>query len=256
MTTLSLKSVRYCYPGKGFCLGPIAVEARSGEIIAVLGPNGAGKSTLLDLLAAQRAPEHGSYEIDGRDMRELSGRDFAQLVAHVPQTIPTTENFAVADVVLTGRLPHSSGIFESPEDHAALADALRKTHLEGFAARGFATLSGGEKQRVLLAAALCQDTPVLLLDEPSAHLDPEHQILLWQILKELREEGKLILIITHQLSLPLEHADRLWFLSGGKLAADTTPRQALEQGTLEQTFKVPFHWHYSNEGRLLLQYGN
>ena len=110
-------------------------------------------------------------------------------------------------------------------------------------------------QRVLLAAATCQEAEILLLDEPSAHLDPENQVLLWEMLADLKQAGRLILIATHHLSLAAQHSDRIWLMNHGALVADSEACAALQLQAMEDVFRVPFNWHKSDEGRLYLNYG-
>lgn len=255
MTLLTLEDLRFTYPGRGLVLDGISAEVTGPEVIAIAGPNGAGKSTLLDIVAGQRMPGSGRCRIQGRDTRAMSREELCRLAAHVPQAIPAEVPFTVEEVVLTGRIPHGRGLYESDADMAAMETALRMTRLEAFRGRLFAKLSGGEKQRVLVAAAVCQQAPILLLDEPSAHLDPENEAALWELFRTLREAGHLILVVTHHLALAAQNADRVWLLEQGRLAADGPPCDAMRPADLERVFRVPFHWHQSPEGRVFLTYG-
>lgn len=250
-----IRELGFAYPGRGTVLEGVSAVAGRAEVIAIAGPNGAGKSTLLDLVAGLKTPLFGECLIDGRAAHSMDRGELCRLVAHVPQTVPGDVPFTVEEVVLTGRVPHGRGLYESEEDHAAMERALARTRLESFRGRRFSALSGGEKQRVLLAAALCQETPVLLLDEPGAHLDPENEAELWELLRGLRADGKLSLVVTHHLALAAQNADRVWLLDRGRLAADGPPCEAMEPGALERIFHVPFHWHQNAEGRVFLTYG-
>ncbi len=255
MSLLALNSLGYRYGESQFAVKAVSSMLNSAGIIALLGPNGAGKSTLLDLIAGLKTPTAGSCQINGRDTSSMTRQELARLVAHVPQQLPNEVPFAVEDVVMTGRLPHGGGIFESAEDEAALERAIANARLEAFRHRPFSSLSGGEMQRVLLAAATCQGAEILLLDEPSAHLDPENQVLLWEMLVKLKQSGHLILIATHHLSLAAQHSDRIWLMNHGALVADSEACAALQLQAMEDVFRVPFHWHKSDEGRLYLNYG-
>ncbi len=255
MSWLSLDNVGFSYPGQPEVLRGIGATVNSPEVIAIAGPNGAGKSTLLDLLAGQKLPESGTCRIQGRDAHRIPREEFCRLVAHVPQTLPGDVPFTVEEVVLTGRIPYGRGLYENDEDHAAMEMAIAQTRLEEFCGRRFSKLSGGEKQRVLMAAAVCQQTPILLLDEPSAHLDPENEAQLWDLLRSLRDAGKLILVVTHHLALAAQNADRIWLLQEGRLVADGPPCDAMRPADLERVFRVPFHWHQNGEGRVFLTYG-
>ena len=255
MSLLALNGLGYTYGNSRFSVINVSTCVDGAGIVALIGPNGAGKSTLLDLIAGLKRPNCGTCQIHGEDTASLTGEQLARLVAHVPQQLPQEVPFTVEDVIMTGRLPHSGGMFESAEDEAALERAIAKARLETFRRRPFASLSGGEKQRVLLAAAMCQEAAILLLDEPSAHLDPENQVLLWEMIVDLKRAGRLILVATHHLSLAAQHSDRIWLMNHGRLVADSEARAALQLKAMEEVFRVPFHWHKSDEGRLYLNYG-
>ena len=255
MSTLVLDGVGFSYPGREGVLAGISAAAEAPEVIAILGPNGAGKSTLLDVIAGQKSPGPGRCFLDGRNSASIGREELCRMVAHVPQTIPADVAFTVEEVVLTGRIPYGCGLYETDEDYAAMEAAIVRTRLEAFRSRRFSALSGGEKQRVLVAAALCQGAPILLLDEPSAHLDPENEAALWELFAALRESGHLILVVTHHLALAAQNADRIWLLEEGRLAADGPPSDAMRPVDLERVFRVPFHWHQSVEGRVFLTYG-
>lgn len=255
MSLLALNGLTFTYPGRPPVLTGVTATVDAPSLIAIAGRNGAGKSTLLDLLSAQKTPAAGTCLVHGHPAHSLSRPQLCRLVAHVPQTLPTDIPFTVEQVVLTGRLPHSHGLYENEADLQALEQALEQTHLEDFRHRPFSKLSGGERQRVLLAAALCQQAPILLLDEPSAHLDPDNEAQLWELLRTLRAEGRLILIVTHHLALAAQNADRIWLLHEGRLLADGPPCEAMRPEDLERVFRVPFHWHQNAAGRVFLTYG-
>ena len=255
MSLLALSGLGYTYGDSQFAVSDVSSCLDSAGIIALIGPNGAGKSTLLDLIAGLKAPNRGTCQVNGDDTASLTREQLARLVAHVPQQLPQEVPFTVEDVIMTGRLPHSAGLFESTDDEAALERAIAKARLESFRRRPFVSLSGGEKQRVLLAAAMCQEATILLLDEPSAHLDPENQVLLWDMIIDLKRAGHLILVATHHLSLAAQHSDRIWLMNHGRLVADSEACAALQLKEMEEVFRVPFHWHKSDEGRLYLNYG-
>ncbi len=255
MSLLEIAGLRFAYPGREAVLHGIDVRVEGPELIAIAGPNGAGKSTLLDMIAGQRTPLAGECRIAGHTVHRMERAALCRQVAHVPQQIPVDVPFTVEEVILTGRLPHGHGLYESDADRAALEEAMAKTRLEEFRGRRFATLSGGEKQRVLVAAAVCQQAPVLLLDEPGAHLDPENEAQLWELLRDLRRGGHLILMVTHHLGLAAQNAERVWLLHRGRLAADAPPCEAMRPEALERIFHVPFHWHQNEQGRVFLTYG-
>ena len=255
MSLLSLEGLSFRYPGGRVAVDGISAEAPRAEVIAIVGPNGAGKSTLLDVIAGQKIPSAGVCAVQGRAAHAMRRDELCRLVAHVPQHMPHDVPFTVEEVVLTGRIPYGRGLYENADDHAAMEQAIGRARLGAFRKRGFSSLSGGEKQRVLLAAALCQQAPILLLDEPSAHLDPENEAQLWELFAELRRAGHLILVVTHHLALAAQNADRVWLLDRGRLAADAAPREAFRPERMEEIFHVPFHWHENVKGRVFLTYG-
>lgn len=255
MSLLAVADLSFSYPGREDVLSGITVAADRPQVIAIAGPNGAGKSTLLDVLSGQKKPGGGSCRIKGREAVAMGREEICRLVAHVPQMIPGDVPFTVEEVILTGRIPYGRGLYENDNDYRAMELAIARTRLDSFRGRRFRALSGGEKQRVLVAAALCQEAPILLLDEPSAHLDPENEAQLWELFGELRACGHLILVVTHHLALAAQNADRVWLLHHGRLVADGPPREAMKPADLERVFRVPFHWHQSAEGRVFLTYG-
>jgi ABC-type cobalamin/Fe3+-siderophores transport system ATPase subunit len=255
MSLLSIDALTYSYPGRSAVLTGITAAANWPEVIAIAGPNGAGKSTLLDLLSGQKRPQSGTCRINGQNVHAMGREALCRLAAHVPQTIPSDVPFTIEEVILTGRIPYGRGLYENDDDHAAMELAIERTRLDAFRGRLFSKLSGGEKQRVLVAAALCQQAPILLLDEPSAHLDPENEAQLWELFRSLRDCGHLILVVTHHLALAAQNADRVWLLDQGRLAADGPPCDAMRPADLERVFHVPFHWHQNAEGRVFLTYG-
>jgi iron complex transport system ATP-binding protein len=186
---------------------------------AVVGPNGAGKSTLLRALAGLLAPDAGRVLVDGRDLHALSPRQRALQIAWMSQQSESGVDLSAHDVVMLGRLPHT-GLFGTPgpADETAVADAMRATECAAWQHRRLGELSGGERQRVLLARTLAVQAPVLLLDEPTTHLDPPHQVALVQLMRERGREG-VVVSVMHDLPLAL-HADRILVLDQGVVRAD------------------------------------
>ncbi len=254
MSRIELDHVSFGY-GATPVLRDISARVDQAQLIAVIGPNGAGKSTLIRVLAGLLAPTTGACSVEGQPLRQLDRRTISRSVAHVPQQITAAVPFTVEEVILTGRTPHSHGLFESAEDLRAVEAAIALTHLDTFRDRPFLTLSGGEQQRVLLAAAIAQDAPIFLLDEPGAHLDPQNQTELWNLLAQLREQGRAVLIVTHHLNLAAERADRVWVLHDGRLVCDAAPDEAMRPERLQPVFHVPFYRHAAADGRVYLTYG-
>jgi iron complex transport system ATP-binding protein len=244
-----------CNYGSTPVLRSISASVEGPELVAMIGPNGAGKSTLINVIAGRLRDYQGTCSLHGVDLRTMTRRQLCRQAAHVPQQPIDDIPFTVEEVVLTGRAPYSRGLYESDEDLAALESALDLTRLGPFRKRPFARLSGGEQQRVLVAAAVAQAAPILLLDEPGAHLDPENQIELWDLLASLRDQGKLILIVTHHMHLAARRSDRVWVLSEGRLLADGPPEEAMRPEQLEPVFHVPFQRHTNQQGKVFLNYG-
>ncbi len=226
-----------------------------GELVTIAGPNGAGKSTLLSVLSGLGKQFIGSCTYLGREVRDWPRREFARNVTVVSQSHPVPFPFTVEEVILMGRTPHASGWFESPDDLAAVQDALERTGSLSLRGRDFRTLSGGEQQRVILAAALAQHTPVLLLDEPSSFLDLHHQIHLYQLLSELRDSGTLVVMITHDLNLAAAHADRLLLLREGRIVADDRAERVMTTEMIRNVFDVEAELHRSVSGGVWMRYG-
>ena len=210
----------------------------AGELVAIAGPNGAGKSTLIGVMSGLRPAASGECRFDGRDVRSWPRRAFARSVSVVPQVVRAEFPFTAEQVVLMGRTPHGDGMFESSDDRAAVERALEMTDTKQFRRRDFRSLSGGESQRVVVAAALAQSPRALLMDEPTAFLDLEHQIALYRMLRRLCASGLLAVTVTHDLNLAAAYADRLVLLKGGAVMADGVPASVLRSGILRDVFAV------------------
>jgi iron complex transport system ATP-binding protein len=218
----------------------VSLTLRPGEWTAIVGPNGAGKSTLLSLLAGLRATEGGSVSLDGRPLSAWSARERGQRLAWLSQQGEADGEIAARDVVRLGRLPHH-GLFGAvtARDEAAVDAAMDETECRGFAARRLSELSGGERQRVLLARALAVQAPVLLLDEPTTHLDAPHQRALLRSLIARARTGAAVAVVLHDLTLALL-ADRLIVLAEGRIRADGPPGDAPLRDTLVEVFGDAF----------------
>ncbi|HET7325297.1 MAG TPA: ATP-binding cassette domain-containing protein, partial [Halococcus sp.] len=196
----------------------VNLRIENGEIVGLIGPNGAGKTTLLGAINGLIEPSKGTVKIDGDNVRKLSARELARRVATVPQETNLSFAFPVREVVAMGRTPYRSR-FErvSETDCAHTERAMERTGVTRFADRSIEEISGGERQRVVLARALCQDSPALLLDEPTASLDINHQIRLLSLLTEFVSEGRAALCAIHDLSLAARFCDRLVLLADGEI---------------------------------------
>jgi iron complex transport system ATP-binding protein len=254
MTLFELENVGMHY-GTVDVLRSVRLSLCSGEFVAIGGPNGAGKSTLVSILAGLRTPSIGSCRFMGRDTRRWNRRDFARRVAVVLQESGANFPFTAEDVIYMGRMPHRSGLYETSEDQAAVEAAMEQTETAEFRKREFRTLSGGEKQRVLLASALAQSPEVLLLDEPSAHLDIYHQVQLYRLLQQLSQRGLLVVAVTHDLNVALGKADRLLLIHRGRIRADGEPVEIMRADLMEEIYSVPIEVHHSASGKPWITYG-
>jgi ABC-type cobalamin/Fe3+-siderophores transport system ATPase subunit len=222
---LSVQDVSFAYPGRPV-LDSIQFTAEGGEFIVLMGVNGAGKSTLLDIVAGLRAPHSGQVGFRGQDLRRIPARMRAREISHLPQGTRQELPFRVEEVVLMGRYAFADRWFESSEDHAYADDAMRRMNCLQFRERLYSTLSGGEQQRVLLAACVAQCPRLMLFDEPSTYLDVHQQLQCYSTLAELAREGALCIAVAHDLNLALAHCTRILVLHGGKLAADLSSAEA------------------------------
>jgi iron complex transport system ATP-binding protein len=208
---------------------------------ALAGPNGSGKTTLLRLLSGVLRPSQGSVSLDGRDLRHISERERARLVAVVPQHLEPHLGFQVEAVVEMGRSSYAHLLRPlSSQDRAAVRAAMDATGVSAFASRIFNELSGGEQQRVMLAMALAQQTDYLLLDEPTVHLDLHHQHSLLELLVKLRgERGIGVLAVMHDLNLSSLYFERLAVMDRGEIVADGAPNDILQRDDSLSIFGAP-----------------
>ncbi|MBD3174374.1 MAG: ATP-binding cassette domain-containing protein [Armatimonadia bacterium] len=222
-------------------LSDLTGSARSGEFLGVLGPNGEGKSTLLKLLLGTLQPAQGSISLFDKPLRQIPAQERARAVGYLPQEVGVTYPFSSFEVVLMGRYPHlSTFALESARDEAIAESCMERTGTLHLARRAFATLSGGEKQRVLIASVLAQEPRVLLLDEPTASLDISHQYSLMEMLRGLAREGITILMVTHDVTLSAGYCDRLWLLSEGRILAEGPPESVVTEDNLKQLYGAEF----------------
>jgi iron complex transport system ATP-binding protein len=214
--------------------------ALDGGVVAVVGPNGVGKTTLLRTIAGVLAPAAGTVRFDGTPVRALDARERAKRIALVDPTEPVLAALTVADAVASARFPHHRW-WEweaTAEDEAAVEDALVRTGLVPFRARELGTLSAGERQRVWIALAIAQRASVVLLDEPTSHLDLKASVETLQLVRELAAGGALVLAVLHQLEEAAAFADRAVVLGCEGVVADGTPERALTAETIERAYGV------------------
>lgn len=234
----TLDALTIGYGGRAIC-PPLSATLRQGELCCLLGPNGAGKSTLLRTLAAFQPPLGGRRMLDGTDPEQCTPAQLGRLVGVVLTERTDAQGLTVKQLVALGRSPHTNFWGRlTAADHEAVAHALDLTGIAPLSQRRVSTLSDGERQKALIAKALAQETPVILLDEPTAFLDfPSKADTLLLLRRLCREMQKTILLSTHDLDLALQTADRLWFLAQGRPIVTGTPHQLAADGTLARFFQ-------------------
>ena len=244
-----VRSLRFQYNSLGrgaanWVLDGLTFDIGAGEILGVVGPNGSGKTSLLKLLAKVLRPNAGDMALFGRDLATMPQVEVARTVAFVPQESPQVFSFTVMETVLMGRYPHHHGAtwsagfsWESAEDVSIAEQAMQYTDLTHLAGRSVMDLSGGEHQRCMIARALAQAPQVLLLDEPTAFLDLQHQIAICSIVRRLKEErGLTVVLVSHDLNLASQYCDRILMLKGGTLFRLGAPQEVIDVDVLRAVY--------------------
>jgi iron complex transport system ATP-binding protein len=238
--------------GSRTLLHDLHFDVALGEFVAVLGANGVGKTTMLRALAGVTPPHAGSIAIDGREITSLDAASRARSIAHIAGDDLFIDRLTVRDVVAMGRYPHHRWWewHENSSDDAQISEALEAVRMSDFAARRFDTLSSGERQRVWLALALAQEAPLLLLDEPTSHLDVRvaHEIL--GLLRAQAANGKSVVCVLHDLNEAAEFADRVLLLASGRALAFDAPDTALQPALLERAYGIPMEMLRTASGAL------
>ncbi len=234
---LEVSGIACGYDG-GDVLTDVSLRLAPGDFVALAGPNGSGKSTLIRAMSRVLRPRRGRATFEGADLYELPARRSAQAIAVLPQESTLEFEFTCEEIVLMGRAPHL-GRFETEgaRDLAVVREAMERTSTWELRHRPVLELSGGERQRVLLARAFAQEPRVLLLDEPTSHLDLAFQVQILRLVRALRDEKKTaVLASLHDLNLASAYADRLVLLSGGRVAATGAPKDVLTEAVLRPVF--------------------
>ena len=236
-TALAVRDLSHHYGPRPVVDG-VSFSVGEREFFIIIGPNGSGKTTLLKAISGGLRLREGEVEIFGRPLRSFSRKALARNIAVVPQTPPSDVPFTVAEVVLMGRSPHLDLLsIEKREDMEAAERAMAFTNVRHLAGRRLDRLSAGERQRVLIARAVCQQPRIIVLDEPTAPLDLAHQIQVMDLLERLRkEEGVTVIMVSHDLNLAAMYADRLLLLKDGRTASVGVPADVLTFETLERAY--------------------
>jgi len=224
--------------GDRVVLHDISVEIHPGDFYGVIGPNGSGKSTLLKTLTGIIRPVRGRVRIYGKDIVGLSPRDIAQRIAVIPQEVSILFPFTTRQIVAMGRHPHI-GRFrrESPQDLEVIERSMGETDTSPLADRYIDELSGGERQRVVIARALCQQPEALLLDEPTSHLDINHQVEIFELLTDLNRKRNLaVFVISHDLNICAEYCRELVIIKDGRIRRRGSPKEILTPETVSEVY--------------------
>lgn len=236
---LEARNVSYSVDGQTL-VRDVSLAVEPGSVLALIGPNGAGKTTLLKLLAGDLEPTAGEVRLDEKPLKAYSVRELALRRAVMAQNTILAFPFEALQVALMGRHPHIDRRGETYHDYEIAKAAIGRTEMAAFEQRVYPTLSGGEQSRITMARVLAQEAPILLLDEPTTHLDPRHQHLVLDMASELAEEGAAVVAVLHDLNLAATHADRVGVMAKGRLQALGHPWEALTEELLEEVFHLRF----------------
>jgi iron complex transport system ATP-binding protein len=239
---IEMNQVTFSY-SNGAVLRNVDLCVQKGEMVGLIGPNGAGKTTLIRLISGILGTRQGDIQLDGMDTRGLKRRAIAREVAVVPQQFDVPSGYKVEEVVMLGRTPFMKPWRDfSGRDRDVVLDTMNAVGIGRLAARCFTELSGGERQKVVLAMALAQETGLLLLDEPTAHLDISHQVEILELLTDInRRKGLTILAAMHDLNLASAYFQRLVLLKGGAVVADGSPQRVLTTAMIGSAYSIPVH---------------
>ncbi len=248
MGYLDISKIRFAYREE-MILKDISFSVQPGDFLGIIGPNGSGKSTLLKILARLLTAKEGSVSLSGLDLKQYPVRTLAKKIALVPEETSLNFPFTVEELVLMGRSPHLS--FLQPltnKDHLQANECMGKTSIRALASRLVNELSNGERQRVFIAQALAQEPDILLLDEPTAHLDINHQIEIFNVLKNLQEQhGLTIITVTHDLNLAALYCNTLLLLKKGEIFNQGTPAQVITAENIKKVYQARVAVHQNQE---------
>ena len=237
---LAAEGIAFEYRAGQPVLAGVSLAAAPGRLTCLLGPNGSGKTTLLKCLLGQLSPRAGRVLLDGRPVADHSPRELARLVAYVPQFPASAFRFTVRQIVLMGRFAHTGVLgLAGPRDLAVAREAMNMTQTLGFADRTLEELSGGEAQRVMIARALAQQPSVVLLDEPTSHLDIKNQLRIYEMMRRLAHDWPMAVVcVSHDVNVAARFADDLVLMRAGRVVATGPPREVIREDVLRETYDV------------------
>jgi len=250
---LQVQDINFSYDQETV-LRSISINIKSQEFVGVIGPNGSGKSTLLKLLGSVLKPDSGQIFFKEKNYIDYQRKQLAQSITWVPQEHPMVFPFKVSEIVLMGRHPYLSAFtFEGENDIKIARSAMKQTQTLQFAERGFNEISGGEKQRVVIAGAIAQEPELMILDEPTSALDIKYQIQILNILKTLNENKKTTVILAmHDLHLASKYCTRLILLDEGKIFKDGKTEEVLQKEYIETVYGLKVHLIHDQSGNIII----
>ncbi len=255
MSALEIRDLHFGYTAERPVLRGVDLDLPAGRVCTLLGPNGSGKTTLLRCLLGQHRPSAGRITLGGQPIEQLDARARARQLAYVPQLPSSAFAFTVRELVAMGRYAHQGSLgLASREDRDRVERALERTGTAVFAERTLSELSGGEAQCVMIARALAQQPRIMLLDEPTSHLDLRNQLLIVRLVQQLaREQDMAALVVGHDINLAARHSDSLALFRAGRVAATGAPDQVLKADLLRETYGVEVELIPSSDGPPLVQ---
>ncbi len=249
VTPLSVDSLGYDYDEKRV-LESVTFNVRPGEILGILGPNGCGKTTMLKNLNRNLSPDRGCVLLDGTDLEDMHKRDIARRIASVPQSNEIRFAFTVREMVEMGRMPFQEAFRgSSSEDLRIVDEAMRLTGISHMSDRLINTMSGGERQRVIIARAIAQSPEIILMDEPTLHLDINMQFEVLDLVSELaRSKGLTVIIVSHDLPMVARYCDRMILIHGRTVYAEGTPEEVLTPENMATVFGIDARFEVDERG--------
>lgn len=237
--SLSAENIKVGY-GDKIIIDDLSVQIPPGEFTAILGPNACGKSTLLKSLSRMLDVKHGLVELDSKNIKEYSSKEVARIMGLLPQSPIAPDGIVVEDLVGRGRYPHQ-GLFNqwSAKDTAAVEKAMERAKVTELKDRLVTSLSGGQRQRVWIGLVLAQETPIVLLDEPTTYLDITHQVEVLSLAHSLKEEGFTVVAVLHELSLAFRYATNLIMMKQGSIVAQGPVKDVVTAELIEQVYELP-----------------